>query len=151
MRAGQALQTPEAVAAAADEKLPAGQSVQAPGPGAVLYLPATHAVHVPPFDPVWPALQRHSALPSLPAVMLLYVSSVRARGCGRVQRQSAGVGSEEAHIHAHLSSIGYMRQHRTDNRHIKNSVHHWQPCLTISPAPNHVSNVCWRAKDRQTF
>ena len=119
------MQAPEAVAAAAGEKVPAGQSVQAPEPGAVLYLPATHAVHVPPCDPVWPALQTHSALPSLPAVMLLYVSSVRARRCGRVQQQSAGVGSEEAHIHTHLSPIGYMRQHRTDNRHIKASVQHW--------------------------
>ena len=51
-RAGQALQTPEAVAAAADEKLPAGQSVQAAGPGTVLYLPATHAVQAPPSGPV---------------------------------------------------------------------------------------------------
>ena len=51
-RAGQALQTPEAVAAAADEKLPAGQSVQALGPGAVLYLPTTHAVQALPSGPV---------------------------------------------------------------------------------------------------
>ena len=51
-RAGQALQAPEAVAAAAGEKVPAGQSVQAPGPGAVLYLPATHAVQAPPSGPV---------------------------------------------------------------------------------------------------
>ena len=51
-RAGQVMQVPEAVAEAAGEKVPAGQSVQAPGPGADLYLPATHAVHVPPFDPV---------------------------------------------------------------------------------------------------
>ena len=50
--AGQALQALESVAAAAGEKLPAGQSVQAVGPGAVLYLPATHAVQAPPSGPV---------------------------------------------------------------------------------------------------
>jgi hypothetical protein len=37
--------------------VPATQSVQAADPVDVLYFPATHAVHGPPFDPVDPALQ----------------------------------------------------------------------------------------------
>ena len=51
-RAGQAMQTLEAVAAAAGEKVPAGQSVQALGPGVVLYLPTTHAKQALPSGPV---------------------------------------------------------------------------------------------------
>ena len=50
--ARQARQVLEAVAAAAGEKVPAGQSVQVSGPGAVLYLPASHAVQSPPSGPV---------------------------------------------------------------------------------------------------
>lgn len=38
------------------EKVPAAQSVQATLPPLVLYFPATHAEHVPPFAPVNPAL-----------------------------------------------------------------------------------------------
>ena len=36
---------------------PAGHAVHAAGPVAFLYLPASHAVHVPPLGPVYPALQ----------------------------------------------------------------------------------------------
>ena len=39
------------------EEEPAGQSSQLPDPAALLYLPATHGLHVPPFAPDQPALQ----------------------------------------------------------------------------------------------
>jgi hypothetical protein len=35
------------------------QNVQARAPAVSLYLPAPHAVHVPPSGPVYPALHRH--------------------------------------------------------------------------------------------
>jgi hypothetical protein len=45
----------------------AGQAVQSPDPAHVLYFPATHAVHVPPFGPVDPALQVQLVQAALPA------------------------------------------------------------------------------------
>jgi hypothetical protein len=41
--------------------------VHAAGPVAFLYLPASHAVHVPPLGPVYPALHAQSPLASLAA------------------------------------------------------------------------------------
>jgi hypothetical protein len=45
----------------------AGQAVQAADPADALYLPATHAVHVPPSGPENPALQVHAVKEVLPA------------------------------------------------------------------------------------
>jgi hypothetical protein len=45
------------VAATAVEYAPAGQLMHAPEPVTVLYWPAAHAEHWPPFGPVYPALQ----------------------------------------------------------------------------------------------
>ena len=45
----------------------AGHAVHAAGPVASLYLPASHAVHVPPLGPVYPALHAQFPLVSLAA------------------------------------------------------------------------------------
>ena len=45
----------------------ARHAVHAAGPVAFLYLPASHAVHVPPLGPVYPALHAQSPLASLAA------------------------------------------------------------------------------------
>ena len=45
----------------------AGQAVHAPAPGESLYFPVSHAVHVPPLGPVYPALHAQSPLASLAA------------------------------------------------------------------------------------
>lgn len=47
--------------------LPVGQMLHDPAPETALYVPATHAVHVPPFGPVKPALHAQSEKASLPA------------------------------------------------------------------------------------
>ena len=47
--------------------LPEGQLLHDPAPDTALYVPATHAVHVPPFGPVKPALHVQSEEASLPA------------------------------------------------------------------------------------
>ena len=47
------------------EYSPARQSVQARVPLFVLYLPATHDVHTPPFGPVNPALQAQAPMAAL--------------------------------------------------------------------------------------
>ena len=44
-----------------------GHAVHAPAPGESLYLPVSHAEHVPPLGPVYPALHVQSPLASLPA------------------------------------------------------------------------------------
>ena len=41
----------------AKEYFPAPQSEHTVDPGSALYLPGTHAVQVPPFEPEYPALQ----------------------------------------------------------------------------------------------
>ncbi len=48
------------------EYLPATQREHNAAPAVFLYFPATHAVHVPPFVPVYPRLQRQLALRVLP-------------------------------------------------------------------------------------
>lgn len=63
--AGQATQVESAVAAIVTEYVPAEQSEQAAEPLTALYLPATHPEHVPPFAPVYPALQAHAATSEL--------------------------------------------------------------------------------------
>jgi hypothetical protein len=55
--AGHARHAAADVAAVVGEYVPAAQSVHAALPVAVLYLPATQAVHGPPSGPVYPALQ----------------------------------------------------------------------------------------------
>jgi hypothetical protein len=55
--AGHGTQTPEEFAAVTSEYAPAGQETHALDPVTVLYLPAAHAVQVPPFAPVYPASQ----------------------------------------------------------------------------------------------
>lgn len=50
--AGQALQELEVVEAEAGEKVPAGHCLHASDPTLLLYFPASHAVHIAPFDPV---------------------------------------------------------------------------------------------------
>jgi hypothetical protein len=57
---GHVRQVAAAVAALAVEYFAAAQSVHTAAPVSVLYFPATHAVHVPPFGPVKPRLQRHA-------------------------------------------------------------------------------------------
>ena len=47
--------------------VPEGQLLHDPAPDTALYVPAVHAVHVPPFGPVKPALQAQSEEASLPA------------------------------------------------------------------------------------
>ncbi len=54
---GQALHVELAEAPSGVEYFPASQSMHASDPVEALYLPATHAVHVPPSGPVDPALQ----------------------------------------------------------------------------------------------
>jgi len=44
----------------AAEYLPAPQEAHSRVPVATLYLPAAHAVHVPPLGPVYPVLQTHT-------------------------------------------------------------------------------------------
>ena len=55
--AGHGTHTPEEFAATAREYAPAWQLMHTLAPVAVLYLPAAHAVQVPPFGPVYPASQ----------------------------------------------------------------------------------------------
>ena len=57
--AGDASHTSD-VAPTVDEYLPLPQSVQVSEPVLILYVPATHAVHVPPLLPVKPASQMQS-------------------------------------------------------------------------------------------
>jgi hypothetical protein len=59
---GQTTHAEEAVAPTVTENVPPEQSEQAPDPLKSLYLPATHAVHVPPFAPVNPALHKQAAI-----------------------------------------------------------------------------------------
>ena len=47
--------------------VPEGQLLHDPAPDTALYVPAKHAVHVPPFGPVKPALHAQSKRASLPA------------------------------------------------------------------------------------
>jgi hypothetical protein len=63
--AGHARQLAASVAPRVAEYVATAQSVQSALPVALLYFPATHAVHGPPFGPVYPALQSvtiHAAL-----------------------------------------------------------------------------------------
>jgi hypothetical protein len=57
---------PEVVAPKAAEDLPELQRVHGADPGEILYVPAAHAVHVPPFVPVYPTLQRQLVWRALP-------------------------------------------------------------------------------------
>ena len=66
--AAHATQALSAVAPAVIRYLPAPQSVQPALPAAVLYLPAMHAVHVPPSGPEKPATHTQSVAASLPGV-----------------------------------------------------------------------------------
>jgi hypothetical protein len=54
---GHAVQVPATEVPVASEYVPTTQSVQTAVPFVVLYFPATHCVHGPPFDPEEPALQ----------------------------------------------------------------------------------------------
>ena len=67
MPAGHAEQVDDDVAPSSCENVPAGQLLHDPAPDTALYVPATHAVHVPPFGPVKPALHAQSEEASLPA------------------------------------------------------------------------------------
>ena len=60
------MQVPEVVAPKAAEDLPELQRVHGADPGEILYVPAAHAVHVPPFVPVYPTLQRQLVWRALP-------------------------------------------------------------------------------------
>ena len=64
---GQAMHAEFVEAPTAVEYVPAPQSVQTADPVDVLYLPATHAAHGPPFGPVDPALQVQFVKAELPA------------------------------------------------------------------------------------
>ncbi len=64
--APQSVHTALEVAPVLVEYLPAPQSVHATLPLVVLYLPAAHAVHVPPFGPVYPMLQVQLESAALP-------------------------------------------------------------------------------------
>ncbi len=63
----QAVHVDSANAPLAVEYLPAPQSVHVAGPVPILYLPATHAVQVPPFGPENPTLQMQPAKAEVPA------------------------------------------------------------------------------------
>ena len=67
MPAGHAEQVDDEVAPSSCENVPAGQLLHDPAPDTALYVPAAHAVHVPPFGPVKPALHAQSEEASLPA------------------------------------------------------------------------------------
>ena len=60
-------QVDDEVAPSSSENVPAGQMLHNPAPDTALYIPAAHAVHVPPFGPVKPALHAQSEEASLPA------------------------------------------------------------------------------------
>ena len=51
---------------AGDVELP-GHVEHAAGPGESLYVPSSHAVHVPPLGPVYPAMHAQSSVASLAA------------------------------------------------------------------------------------
>jgi len=57
--------------------------VHAASPGAVLYFPATHAVHVPPLRPVYPALHEQLCTTVLPLAETEFTGHCRhtASGC----------------------------------------------------------------------
>ena len=60
--AGQTVHTVEAFAPTVLEYVPAGQPVQDELPLTSLNVPATHAVHAPPFGPVYPTLHWQSEI-----------------------------------------------------------------------------------------
>jgi hypothetical protein len=65
--AGHAEQVEPAVAPRVTEYVPAPQSVHVALPMTVLYFPAAHAEHVPPFGPEYPVLQTQLCTPVLAA------------------------------------------------------------------------------------
>ena len=62
---GQPKHVDDVLAPAVTEYVPEEQSEQAAEPLTALYLPATQAVHGPPFAPVYPTLQAHAATSEL--------------------------------------------------------------------------------------
>ena len=59
---GHATQAVAAVAPTSTEYVPAAQLRHAEAPVAFLYFPASHVMHVPPFGPVYPRLQRQPVI-----------------------------------------------------------------------------------------
>ena len=64
---GQVMHVSLVVAAVAAEYVPTGHLSHEASPTVVLYRPATHAVHVPPFDPEYPMLHWHAVITELPS------------------------------------------------------------------------------------
>jgi len=62
---GHVWQVVETVAAVAAEYVPTPQLLQAALPLAILYVPAPHDEHAPPFRPVYPALHAQAATAEL--------------------------------------------------------------------------------------
>jgi len=62
---GHARQVDSAVAAVEVEYVPTPQLLQAALPPPILYVPAPHGEHTPPFTPVYPALQVHAVTAEL--------------------------------------------------------------------------------------
>ena len=75
---GQALHVELAEAPTVVEYVPVPQSVHTADPVDVLYLPATHAVHVPPSGPENPALQDMHAVKEVLPTGALEVSTVKS-------------------------------------------------------------------------
>ncbi len=65
------------VFAAVVEYFPASQFVHVADPDTVLYVPALHAVQLPPFGPVYPALQIQAATCELPAPDCVFATQPR--------------------------------------------------------------------------
>jgi hypothetical protein len=72
------LQLVHRTAPVAAEYVPVPQSVQSADPVDALYLPATHAVHVPPSGPENPALQDMHAVKEVLPTGALEVSAVKS-------------------------------------------------------------------------
>jgi hypothetical protein len=62
------------------EKVLPGQRVQATLPVVVLYVPAAHAAHVPPLDPVYPTLHRQCVISNEPVQSVLLFDGQSMQG-----------------------------------------------------------------------
>jgi len=107
---GQSVQVLD-VAAGVVEYWSARQLVHEALPGAILYFPASHAVHVPPSSPVYPGLQIQSVwLPLAAGAWALIVHAVHMLSPG-IENVSAAHGSQSAIESAAVSGEKYLAPH----------------------------------------
>jgi len=99
------------VAAGVVEYWPTRQLVHEALPAAILYFPASHAVHVPPSSPVYPGLQIQSVwLPLTAGAWALFVHAVHMLSPG-IENVFSAHGSQSAIESAAVSGEKYPAPH----------------------------------------